>query len=98
MVYIHKLSHGFTWERDEPGKESSEQALVAFMRQMDRRQMHMEIIQEEADLINECTSHPHKKELLDGWVEVWQEGTMGWVAWLPPVGNNNSPDAEILIP
>lgn len=97
-VYICELSHGFTWKRDEPGKAAFEQALVAFMRQMDCRQMHMEIIQEKADLISERTSHPHKKELLDGRVEVWQEGTLGWVAWLPPMGDNNSPDAEILIP
>ncbi|GLJ31958.1 hypothetical protein SUGI_0643340 [Cryptomeria japonica] len=71
---------------------------MAFMRQLERRQMHMEIIQEEADLISERTSHPHKKDILDGRVEVWQEGSMSWVAWLPPLGNNNSPDAEILIP
>ncbi|GLJ26244.1 hypothetical protein SUGI_0504300 [Cryptomeria japonica] len=65
-VYICELSHRFTWEMDELGKATFEQALMTFMRQLDRRQMHMEIIQEEADLICERTSHPHKKDILNG--------------------------------
>ncbi|GLJ21055.1 hypothetical protein SUGI_0384630 [Cryptomeria japonica] len=82
-VYIRELSHRFTWERDEPGKAAFEQALMAFMRHLERRQIHMEIIQEEADLICEHTSHPHKHDILDGRVEVWQDGNLGWVAWFP---------------
>ncbi|XP_059078008.1 uncharacterized protein LOC131876588 [Cryptomeria japonica] len=96
-IYIHELSHGFTWERDELGKAAFEQALMAFMRQLDCRQMHMEIIQEEADLICEHTSHPHKKDILDGQVEVWQDRNMGWVARLSPLGNNTSSDVETSI-
>ncbi|GLJ15750.1 hypothetical protein SUGI_0259210 [Cryptomeria japonica] len=94
-VYIRELSHGFTWERDEPGKAAFEQALMAFMKQMDHRQLHMEISREEADLIHLNTSHPHKQDILDGRMEVWQDGDMGWVAWILPVGPNSSPDSEI---
>ncbi|GLJ41212.1 hypothetical protein SUGI_0853140 [Cryptomeria japonica] len=94
-VYIRELSHGFTWERDEPGKATFEQELMAFMRQIDHRHLHMEISREEADLIHQSTSHPHKQDILDGRMEVWQDGDMGWVAWIPPVGVNSSPDSEI---
>ncbi|GLJ45195.1 hypothetical protein SUGI_0951280 [Cryptomeria japonica] len=68
---------------------------MAFMRQMNRRHLHMEICREEADLIHQNTSHPHKQDILDGRMEVWQDGDMGWVAWIPPVGVNSSPDSEI---
>ncbi|GLJ25243.1 hypothetical protein SUGI_0483200 [Cryptomeria japonica] len=95
IVYIRELSHSFTWERDEPGKVAFEQALMAFMRQMDRRHLHMEISQEEDDLLHEHTSHPHKKDILDGCREVWQDGNMGWVPWIPLVGDNLDPDSEI---
>lgn len=95
-VYIQELSHGFTWERDEPGKAAFEQALMAFMRQMDHRHLHVEISWEEVDLIHERTSHPHKQDILDGRVEVWQDGNLGWVARIPPLGANSAPVAEIL--
>ncbi|GLJ19764.1 hypothetical protein SUGI_0358020 [Cryptomeria japonica] len=78
-VYIRELSHGFTWERDEPRKAAFEQALMAFMRQVDCRHLQMESSREEADLIHQSTSHPHRQDILDG---LWKYGKMerrvGW--------------------
>ncbi|GLJ39413.1 hypothetical protein SUGI_0804980 [Cryptomeria japonica] len=70
-----ELSHGFTLDKAEGKNAPFERALLSFMYQLEQRQLNLGILQAEADFFSVRMGHPQGQQILDGKLEVWQDGS-----------------------
>ncbi|GLJ49100.1 hypothetical protein SUGI_1035880 [Cryptomeria japonica] len=91
-VYIGRPPHDYTWEGGDQDKSPFEQ----FVHELEERQIRMDVICREEVQIWAQVTHPYKDQIVGGVIKVWNDDTLGWTAWNPPIGDKKDPEKEII--